>query len=248
MEADYVALESKYRCVNEISTRRILKLEKKLVHRADHILTCSGMDAKRISELYGIKKEKKFTTIQNGIHFKKTPHRFDKKDLRGIFPELYKFVSIAIFSGSDVEHNRSAVRFILESIAPKLSQECAFILKGQCIKLFRNQSNKNVFMDPAPGSIEPYANICTVALNPIFHGSGTSLKVLDYLANGLSVISTEFGMRGYEDLKTFVTLSEPNDFVRKISENSKFLSAPQDAMNIYSWESAITTLENTYFS
>jgi hypothetical protein len=134
----------------------------------------------------------------------------------------------------------------MESIATKLRRQCAFVLKGQCSKRFQNHKLENVFLDPVPGNVSSYSKICTVALNPIFQGSGTSLKVLDYLANGLPVITTEFGMRGYEDLKSFVTLSDENSFAQKILEKPKFLPATLDAIRKYTWESAVTTLKNIY--
>ena len=36
-----------------------------------------------------------------------------------------------------------------------------------------------------------------VAINPMVSGSGSNLKMLDFLAYGLPVISTEFGARGF---------------------------------------------------
>jgi glycosyltransferase involved in cell wall biosynthesis len=247
MEADYVASENRSRWINGISTRRISRLENKIVQRSDHILTCSEMDAQRISDLYK-KRKKYFKVIHNGIHVDRACYRFGRKDIEKFFPGILHFQSIAIFSGSDVEHNRSAVRFIIESIASKLSHECAFILKGQCSRRFRNNKIKNVFIDPSPGNVGPYANICTVALNPIFDGSGTSLKVLDYLANGLPVISTEFGMRGYEDLRPFVTISDANSFAEKILKNPAFLPTTRNAVKKYTWESAIKMLKDIYLA
>jgi glycosyltransferase involved in cell wall biosynthesis len=37
---------------------------------------------------------------------------------------------------------------------------------------------------------------CDVALNPMEHGSGTNLKMLDFFAAGIPVISTPTGARG----------------------------------------------------
>ena len=44
----------------------------------------------------------------------------------------------AIFSGSDVEHNRDALRFILHRLAPQLQNEYAFVIHGGCGKSFVN--------------------------------------------------------------------------------------------------------------
>jgi glycosyltransferase involved in cell wall biosynthesis len=40
--------------------------------------------------------------------------------------------------------------------------------------------------------------VVDVALNPVISGSGTNLKMMDYFANGIPVISTPFGARGLE--------------------------------------------------
>ncbi|HBT70152.1 MAG TPA: glycosyltransferase, partial [Agrobacterium sp.] len=39
-------------------------------------------------------------------------------------------------------------------------------------------------------------SIADIALNPMRSGTGTNLKMLDYMAAGVPVISTEFGARG----------------------------------------------------
>jgi len=39
-------------------------------------------------------------------------------------------------------------------------------------------------------------SIADVALNPMLSGSGTNLKMLEYFAAGIPVVSTEFGVRG----------------------------------------------------
>ena len=41
-------------------------------------------------------------------------------------------------------------------------------------------------------------SVASVALNPMTTGSGTNLKMLDYLAAGVPVVSTAVGVRGLE--------------------------------------------------
>ena len=245
VEADYVLSDTQWPWIGKISSQRIYRLENKIIQRADHVITCSGIDVMRIHELYK-PSEKPFSIVHNGIHINREELHIQEEEIKKTFPGIFNFPSRAIFSGSDVEHNRLAVRFILESLAPELSEECAFIIKGQCGNRYRNHNLRNVFIDTAPGNVGPYSKICTVALNPVYQGSGTSLKVLDYLVNRLPVISTEFGMRGYEDLRSLVILSSLQEFPKKILNKPKILDGIEDAIKKYSWDSAIETLENIY--
>lgn len=244
VEYDYVKSETRRQWVRDVSTRRIHKLEHQLVHRADRILTCSTQDAERISELYQM-RDQKFTVIPNGVHLNQKTSQEEVDRVDKLFPRLLDYSCRVIFSGSDVAHNRAAVRFLIERVASQLRQDCAFIIKGQCGNGFKNYRIENVFFDASPGDVGPYANICTVALNPVIQGSGTSLKVLDYLAHGLPVVSTEFGMRGYEDLKEWVTLSEPDHFAETLRGRSQFYDETTHALKKYTWQSVVETLYNT---
>jgi glycosyltransferase involved in cell wall biosynthesis len=47
-------------------------------------------------------------------------------------------------------------------------------------------------------AVEPYFQASDLAVNPVMQGSGTSLKLLEFVAAGLPVLSTDFGARGFE--------------------------------------------------
>src|SRR5205823_3311927 len=57
-----------------------------------------------------------------------------------------------------------------------------------------------------------------VALNPLEHGSGTSLKVLEYCAAGVPVLSTRHGLRGLEDLQPACAVAEPEALEAALGE------------------------------
>ena len=59
---------------------------------------------------------------------------------------------------------------------------------------------------------------CVVALNPVTTGSGSNLKLVEYLAAGCSVVSTEFGSRGFDDLRDAITIGEPGALVAAATE------------------------------
>jgi hypothetical protein len=244
VEYDYEQFSSRFSWITKIATNRIFTLENKLVQRANKILTCSTNNAQRISQLYGMKEEK-CTVVPNGIHLYKDSPRLTAEQIRESFPGFLDFPHRAIFSGSNVPHNQEAVRFLIETIAPQLSGECAFIIKGQCGYSCKNNRSENIFFDLKPGNVAPYADACTVAVNPVMKGSGTSLKVLDYLVNGLPVISTDFGMRGFEDLKKYVTLTKPEDFYLKLKKKQHLDPKILRILEKYSWTSIARTLAET---
>ena len=48
-----------------------------------------------------------------------------------------------------------------------------------------------------------------VALNPVEEGSGSNLKLIDYFAAGVPVITSSFGARGVADPERFALLAPP---------------------------------------
>jgi glycosyltransferase involved in cell wall biosynthesis len=213
VEHDYIRSECRGTWVESVSGRRLYRLEKKIGRTASHIFACSRNDKDRFNELYGI-SPLKISVAPNGI--RPVPSALSGSAEKAIFqkhPRLRRFPRRAIYSGSNVAHNRAAVRFILEWLAPALAQEYAFVIHGPCGTRFRHVSRENVFFDLGFDNFADYAAPVTVGLNPAFQGSGTNLKVLHYLSHGMPVLSTPFGMRGYDELVPFVTVCPHDRFV-----------------------------------
>ena len=59
---------------------------------------------------------------------------------------------------------------------------------------------------------ELYLSITDIAINPMMTGSGTNLKMLDYMANGIPVISTEVGARGLDIPNGYIVTSNIENF------------------------------------
>ena len=55
------------------------------------------------------------------------------------------------------------------------------------------------------------------ALNPMTSGSGTNLKMFEYMASGIPVITTKFGTRGMEEKESFL-IAEIEDMPEIIQE------------------------------
>jgi len=104
----------------------------------------------------------------------------------------------AVFLGSGHPPNRDAARFLFENVCPALP-EVTFLLIGSVCGWFVSY--------PLPSNVIPFGvveeeqknfllQLCDVAVNPMAAGSGASLKIPDYLAAGLPVVSTPIGARG----------------------------------------------------
>jgi Glycosyltransferase Family 4 len=247
VEYDYLTSECAHPTVKAIVAKRIYGLEKKLVQRCAKVLACSNNDKRRFMELYDAPKDK-IEIIPNGIQKINVAGCTEKSDSLDRFPELSTFKRRALFAGGDVAHNHTAVRFILQDLGPRLGGDCASIIKGPCGQRVKGHRAENIFVDSSGGMIDSYAGVCTVALNPVIQGGGTNLKVLDYLAHGLPVISTEFGMRGYDDLRRFVTICELSDFAEALRVDREIHADVEKALESYLWDAGALLVKNLYSS
>ena len=60
--------------------------------------------------------------------------------------------------------------------------------------------------------LRPVLAAADVAVNPVATGSGSNVKLSEYLAAGLPVVTTPLGLRGYEDVAGLVTLADLEGF------------------------------------
>lgn len=172
------------------------QVESECCQTSQLIIVCSQNDALRLQEIYGTDSNK-FVEVPNGVDLETVNYvslekRLAKKKQLGLNDAF-----TALFVGSWHNPNVEAVRFIL-NIAPLLPQ-VNFLILGNISWAFSSEQNPtNVsFMGLVNDAVKDVVlGVADVALNPIISGSGTNLKMLDYLAAGIPIISTPFGTRG----------------------------------------------------
>lgn len=123
--------------------------------------------------------------------------------------------TMAIFLGSGHPPNADAARLIIRELAP-FHPDVLFVLVGSVNGWFVGQPMPpNVlFMGMVPTEVKDFLlGVADIALNPMLSGSGTSLKMMDYMASGLPVVTTPVGARGMaeEEHQAFV-VAEPGAF------------------------------------
>src|SRR5450755_4775991 len=102
-----------------------------------------------------------------------------------------------IFMGSAHPPNVEAALFIVQQLAPAMP-EVEFRLIGSVCTHLPSTLPRNV---KSLGFVEEpekrrQLGHCRAALNPLFSGAGTNLKMFDYMAAGAPIVSTPIGARG----------------------------------------------------
>lgn len=196
----------------------VRELEGNLCREADLIFVCSDEDATQFVERYGVSREK-MVLVPNGVDVKDIqPATSEQRQQARRDLALPEHHPILIFIGSGYGPNTEAVTFLVKDVAPRLSQ-CTIAIAGSVKESYA-----------ASHGPEPPANVrflgvidvsqrralyqaADLAVNPMFSGSGTSLKMLDYFAAGLPVVSTPAGARGLDITEDDCTVCGAGDVV-----------------------------------
>lgn len=244
VEYDYARSECQSRWSAELVGRRISKLEQVLVSRSSHIIATTLEDCHRFTELY--KGDQSFMSIApNGIDELMISRTDDRRALAR-FPDLMHYTKRGLYSGSNVMHNRVAVKFLLSEVAT-VRPDIAFVIQGSCGHSFeRTCKLRNVFFDPEEKHFEDYTS-GFFGLNTVTGGGGSNLKLLQYLRYGMPVVSTAFGMRGYEELFAFVNVCEPEHLWEALDDVLQ-PPVPNDVLACYQWSNIATGMLNQYHS
>jgi len=175
--------------------------EFELCTRADLILACSRTDIDAFGRLFAV-AQGKMRLVPNGAFVERA--RVSAPSVRA---EVRKSLNItqpaavAVFVGSAYGPNLQAARFVAEQLCAQLPHVFFVIVGGACDALAGRPIAANLrlagVVDDAHRDDLLYA--ADLAINPMSSGSGTNIKMFDYLAAGLPVVSTETGARGICD-------------------------------------------------
>ena len=175
----------------------IHRIEGDCIAAADGITVCSAEEAARIQELYAIKRQR-IAIVPNGVDATQTPFQ-TLAARRANQRRNSAHKPIALFIGSAHQPNVEGAELLLQT-----ARDCSefdFIFMGSvckrldsgAVKLPRNVRLLGVV---SAGEKSLWLALADAGLNPIISGAGTNLKLAEYAAAGLPIISTKFGARG----------------------------------------------------
>jgi len=192
---------------------RVVELERWMIERSDMIVCVSQNDGDRVRREY---RSKRIEVVENGV---RTDERVVSTPPVGGVQRRASGRPLAVFVGSSHMPNIVAARFLIERVAPRLPDVTFGLIGSVCDAVRLTVRSPNVALFGLLPEQEKNAVLAraTLAVNPLFEGGGSSLKVPDFFAAGLPMVSTRVGVRGYDirDGEHYIA-AEAEEFVEKI--------------------------------
>lgn len=225
--------------------RDVVKLERELCQYVHFVLACSHEDRAAFHRLYGTPFER-MRVFANGTFTEKIvpPNAAQRAEARkklDLGP-----ARMAFFIGSNYAPNAQAARFIVDRLAPALP-DILFVIAGGVTESLQDAPQR--FNVRLPGVVYENARLlwlqaADIAINPMFGGSGTNIKMLDYMAAGLPIVTTAIGARGLETAEQAFVESTADSFGDDIAAliadplrpRELGAAARRQASIFYSWE------------
>lgn len=178
--------------------KEVARIECQLCLEADFIFACSQEDRLLFNRLYDVSL-KKIKVIPNGVFTSKIkPYCNEKKKVAKKKMKIAQDAFVAIFIGSAYGPNQEAAEFIVNKLA-KMIPDIFFVIAGSVGCALKEQTlpeNCTVTGHITEEEKLEWLGLSDIAVNPMFSGSGTNIKMFEFMAAGLTVVSTETGARG----------------------------------------------------
>ncbi|MFI5370536.1 MAG: glycosyltransferase [Candidatus Eisenbacteria bacterium] len=202
------------------------------------VVVVSAEDGARMTELYGVPGER-LAVVPNG--YDETvlrPATVAERERARAAIGARPGERVALFLGTDVPHNRTALRLLIERVMPGLDG-VRLLAAGSVTGVFLAHREPWLTLRPATPDVSPWLAAADLGLNPVIGGAGSNVKLPAYLAAGLAVVSTPHGLRGYADLAPWVTVASPESFADAIRAATPGWAArgdtPPGPLGRYAW-------------
>jgi glycosyltransferase involved in cell wall biosynthesis len=184
----------------------VKRLEGRACRQSDLVITCSEEDKQKFLSTYGLDERKVFvvpnTTDTSRFKPSSAVERMKAKEQLGLPGKAGKPGKVVLFIGSYYTPNIEAMAFIARRLAPRLPHH-TFIIAGSVkhaigehISETELPSNVRLVGSVSDDELGNIFKATDIAINPVACGSGIHIKMLDYMASGLPIVTTPIGARG----------------------------------------------------
>ena len=204
----------------EAAVEALRCIEEPLLNDAVLTTVVSQADERRLRELYP-KCEFQTHFAPNGVSVRDAVKVNPQESLR-LAQDFGVGEAGIVFIGSNLEANQQAARFVRDTLAPAFPRVRWIIVgeAGRPLLMEQKQHSlpENLVLTGAVSSFQKEAilALCSIAVAPMAEGTGSSLKIPDYIAHGKCVVTTPMGLRGHESLEASVCVASLNGFADAI--------------------------------
>lgn len=177
--------------------RGVVEIEYRLCREADLVLSCSHEDREIFARVYGVGWDK-LRVAPNGIFA--FAHGLPTSEQRAAAKKKLRVSQqlLVIFVGSNYGPNNDAAAYVSGQLARTRPDVAFALIGGCCDKLDKKSLASNVIV---LGTLDDeskhnWMRAADLAVNPLSAGSGTSIKMFDFMAAGLPTVTTPIGARG----------------------------------------------------
>lgn len=237
------------RTAGSLVYRWIKRIERRAVEESDLVVVTSEHDLQQYQSHYD--RNDGWHVARNGVSSNDIVAPNSPRNLSLSSQEELS----AIFVGSSHPPNVEAVEYIFRFARELTDTNVHFDIIGTVADAFETEAvPASVTVHGYVETLSDYYREADVALNPITSGSGSNLKLVEYLSGGIPVISTPFGTRGFpfEDGHHLI-VTDIDSFVQEIrraaSDQQKLHTLVSRAQELIKqelvWEEISSDLFNT---
>lgn len=200
--------------------RLVALIERRAARNVQHIFCCSETDRAFFAPLIGATNT---SILPNGIDLSRfagiAAQRLSLRTALGYKPEDRVLLFAASSFGPNVEALVWLEEFVAANQALLTRKNLHFLVAGSVSKQpFERPRLKAIGM---VAKIEPYFAVADLAFNGVTRGSGTNVKMAEFIAAGLPILTSPAGMRGYDLIDGVDCISfSPDTLATVIAENS----------------------------
>lgn len=217
-----------------------------LARDADIVVGCSSEDLDFYREFLGVPPSR-LALVANGV-FVDTIRPPTPEQRHRARMDLHFDAPTAVFVGSNYRPNAEAVEYLVRAIAPAAPEMTFAVCGGVCDAFAGAElppANVRLFGRVSDEEKLRILHAADIAVNPMFTGSGTNIKMFDYMAAALPIVSTVGGARGICDAtRAGVVVCEPQEIggvLSRLASDRPLCAASGQANRLwaeseYSWE------------
>lgn len=184
------------------------KNEKYMLKKASNVVVLTSNDKERIEELYNIDPQK-MSIIPVSVG-----HIDVKSKCRENMAKTKILVTGSLWFGPNAE----GIYWLIDNVLSNLSEKFEVIVAGHnpSEKMKIKCKEQDIKLIESPETMAPIFSETDIVAVPIFDGAGMKVKIAEAMSYGKFVISTSYGLVGYEKSNEgiFAYADTPEEFIK----------------------------------